>query len=399
MREILYIRLNSGSPDAVTAYCVASADATRSFVVSHAPLSAVLSFAANRRIIVLVPSVDVRLTRVTVPARQAAKVLQAAPYALEDQLAEDVETLHFALGPQQPDGSHPVAVVAKARMEEWLGPLRAHGLRADAVIPETLCLPATEAERWSALAEPGHVTVRTSAYAGFGCITEDLPMFLEMASPDKKIPLRIVIPRSFDGDLTQLQWPVELLPGFSEPLEALLQNYHPDTTINLLQGAYSQSEGIKRHFQPWRIAAALAVLWIALGWINHGVQALKLGHELHALEEQNVQRYQQIFPSETRIVDLAAQTEQHLTGRGKTQGSFTALLESLAGGLSSSPGLNLQSLQFRDGALFVNVTGTDLQQLETLRGWFSRQRTVSLDVQSANAGREGVQIRLKLSPA
>lgn len=399
MRETLYIRLNSGSAGAVTAYCIAAADATRSFVVSHAPLSTVLGFAANRRIIVLVPSVDVRLTRVTVPAHQTAKVLQAAPYALEDQLAEDVETLHFALGPRQADGSHPVAVVAKARMEEWLAPLRERGLRADAVIPETLCLPATETERWSALAEPGHITVRTSAYAGFGCITEDLPMFLEMAAPEKKIPLRIVIPRSFDGDLTQLQWPVELLPGFSEPLEALLQNYQALTTINLLQGAYSQSEGIKRHLQPWRIAAALALIWIALGWTNHAVQAFKLGRELHAQEEQNIQRYQQIFPGETRIVDLAAQTEQHLTGSGKAQGSFTALLESLAGGLSSTPGLNLQSLQFRDGALFVSLTGTDLQQLETLRGWFGRQHSVSLDVQSANAGSDGVQIRLKISPA
>lgn len=398
MRETLYIRLNSGSADAVTAYCIASADATRSFVVHHAPLAAVLGFAANRRIIVLVPSVDVRLTQVTVPARQTAKVLQAAPYVLEDQLAEDVETLHFALGPRQPDGSYPVAVVAKARMEEWLTPLRELGLRADAVIPETLCLPATEAERWSALAEPGHITVRTSAYAGFGCITEDLSMFLEMAVPEKKIPLRIVIPRNFAGDLTQLQWPVELLPGFSEPLEALLQNYQPHTTINLLQGAYSQSEGVKRHLQPWRTAAALVLVWIVLGWTHHAVQALKLGHELHAQEEQNIQRYQQIFPSETRIVDLAAQTEQHLTGSSKAKSSFTALLESLAGGLSSTPGLNLQSLQFRDGALFVSLNGTDLQQLETLRGWFGRQHSVSLDVQSANAGSDGVQIRLKLSP-
>ena len=399
MRETLYIRLNSGSFDAVTPYCVAPADATRSFVVSHAPLSAVLSFATNRRIIVLVPSVDVRLTKVTVPARQAVKVLQAAPYALEDQLAEDVETLHFAIGPRQLDGSHPVAVVAKSRMEEWLAPLRERGLHADAVVPETLCLPATEAERWSALAEPGHMTVRTSAYAGFGCTTDDLPMFLDMASPEKKVPLRIVIPRSFDGDLTQLQWPVELLPGFTEPLEALLQNYQAQTNINLLQGAYSQNEGSKRHLQPWRLAATLALIWIALGWLNHAVQALKLGHELRAQEEQNIQRYQQIFPSETRIVDLAAQTEQHLSGGAKTQGGFTSLLASLAGGLSSAPGLSLQSLQFRDGALFVSLSGTDLQQLETLRGWFSRQHAVSLDVQSANAGNDGVQIRLKLTPA
>lgn len=391
--------MQSGAPDAVTAYCLAAVGASRSFVVEHAPLSTVLGFAPNRRIVLLVPSADVRLTRVTVPAKQTAKVLQATPYALEDQMAEDVETLHFALGPHQADGSYPVAVVAKARMNQWLAPLRERGLQIEAVVPETLCLPATEADRWSALAEPGHITVRTATYAGFGCLSDDLPMFLDMASPDQKMPLRIIIPRNFEGDLTQLQWPVELLPGFAEPLEALLQNYQPARSINLLQGDYAQSVGIQRHLQPWRVAAVLAASLLALIWINHGVQAFKLGRELRAQDERNVQRYQQIFPAETRIVDLAAQTEQHLTGTGGKQGDFNSLLASLAGALSATPGLNLQSVQFREGALFVSLTGTDLQQLETLRAWFGRQRSVSLDVQSANAGTDGVQIRLKLSPA
>ena len=391
--------MQSGAPDAVTAYCLAAVGASRSFVVAHAPLSTVLGFATNRRIVLLVPSSDVRLTHVTVPAKQLTKVLQATPYALEDQMAVDVETLHFALGPHQADGSYPVAVVAKARMNEWLAPLREHGLQVEAVVPETLCLPATELDHWSALAEPGHITVRTATYAGFGCLSDDLPMFLDMASPDQKIPLRIIIPRNFEGDLTQLQWPVELLPGFAEPLEALLQNYQPARTINLLQGDYAQNVGIQRHLQPWRVAAALAAALLALVWINHGVQAFKLGRELRLQDERNVQRYQQIFPSETRIVDLAAQTEQHLTGTGGKQGDFNSLLASLAGALSATPGLNLQSVQFREGALFVSLTGTDLQQLETLRTSFGRQHSVSLDVQSANAGADGVQIRLKLSPA
>lgn len=383
----------------MVSYCIAAADATRSFVVAQAPFATVLDLAAQRRIVLLVPGVDVRLTQVTVPARQPAKVLQAAPYALEDQLAVDVETLHFALGPRQADGSFPVAVVAKARMEEWLTPLRERGLKADMVVPETLCLPATEAERWSSLAEPCQITVRTAPYAGFGCVIDDLPIFLEMASPDKKIPLRIVIPRSFNGDFTQLQWPVELLPGFAEPLESLLQNYHPATSINLLQGDYAQREGIRSHLQPWRIAAMLAAALIGLTWLNHGVQAFKLGRELRAQEEHNVQRYQQIYPAETRIVDLAAQTEQHLTGSGGKQADFTSLVASLSGALSATSGLSLQSLQFREGALFASLSGTDLQQLEALRAWFGRQRTVSLEVQSANAGSEGLQIRLKLTPA
>lgn len=401
MREILYIRLHSGAADAVCAYSVARPDAALSFAVHRAPLGEILAHAGTRRVIVLVPGADVRLTRITVPARQPAKVLQAAPYALEDQLAEDVDTLHFALGPRQADGSHPVAVVARARMDEWLAAFREAGVQPEALIPETLCLPETQDQRWSALAEPGQVTVRSAAYSGFGCLDGDLPLFMELADPDKQAQLRILMPRNFDGDFTALGWPVELLPGFVEPLEALLQHLHLERSINLLQGAYSQRESLRRLWQPWRVAAVLAVVWLVVAALDHGIEVIRLKHAVAAQQQANVQRYQQIFPGETRIVDLAAQAEQQMARLkgGGAHGSFLPLLEQLSGALTATPGLQTQALQFRDGALFVSLTGTDLQQLESLRGWFAQHTGAQLDVQSANAGNDGVQIRIKLTPA
>lgn len=401
MRETLYIRLHSAAPEAVTAFCIAKPDAVVSFAINHAPLGDILQQAGSRKLVVLVSSTDVRLANVNVPARQAAKVLQAAPYALEDQLAEDVDTLHFALGPRQSNGAHPVAIVAKSKMEEWLAPFRAANLMPDVLVPETLCLPEADADRWSALAEPGHITVRSSGYNGFGCADDDLPLFLELADPDRKAHLRILIPRSFRGDFTQLGWPVDLLPGFAEPMEALLQNYRTDSSINLLQGSYSVREDIKRLWQPWRFAAVLVVVWIALTGLNHGIQAFKLKRQINAQNQANIQRFQQLFPSETRIVDLSAQTEQQLRRLqgGGGHGSLLPLLGTLSNALTATPGLVLQSLQFRDGALFVAMTGSDLQQLEALRGWFDQHHGATLEVQSANAGSEGAQIRIKLTPA
>ncbi len=401
MRETLYIRLHSAAPEAVTAFCIAKPDAVVSFAINHAPLGDILQQAGGRKLVVLVSSTDVRLASINVPARQTAKVLQAAPYALEDQLAEDVDTLHFALGPRQSGGAYPVAIVAKGKMEEWLTPFRAAGLMPDVLVPETLCLPEANADRWSALAEPGHVTVRSSGYTGFGCVDEDLPLFLELADPDRQARLRILIPRSFHGDFTQLGWPVDLLPGFAEPMEALLQNYRADSSINLLQGAYSVREDFKRLWKPWRIAAILLGVWIALTAINHGVQAFKLSRQVKAQNQENIQRWLQLYPAETRTDNLATLVEQKLSlsKGGSPHGSLLPLLGTLSKALTATPGLLLQSLQFRDGALFVALSGTDLQQLETLRAWFAQHHGANIEVQSANAGNEGVQIRIKLTPA
>lgn len=403
MRNTLYIRLRATDPGADTAYCIAPPQAVASFPVQHAPLETLLlqAVGAGHRIVVLVPSADVRLASIDVPARQAAKVLQAAPYALEDQLADDVDTLHFALGPRQKDGRWPVAVISRAKMNEWLRPFTECGLLPDAVIPDALCLPPADGDRWSALAEADLISVRSAPFSAFSCVPEDLELFLQLADPERKASLRIVVPREATPDFTRLPWPVDLLPGFVSPLEALLQGYRPETNINLLQGPYSQQEDLKRLWLPWRASAALLAIWVGFAAILHGAQGWQLQRELQRQDAANVQRYQQLFPAETRIVDLPAQVEQQfaaLKGSG-AQGGLLPLMQVLGEALAAAPGFSVQSLQFRDGALYAALGGSDLQQLEALRGWFNTPRAASLEVQSANSGSEGAQVRIKLTPA
>ncbi|HVT35839.1 MAG TPA: type II secretion system protein GspL [Nevskiaceae bacterium] len=401
MRETLYIRLRSTAPEAVTAYCIAPANALRSFHAQEAPLAEVLALAGTRRIVLLVPGADVRLAQVKVPARAPAKVLQAAPYLLEEQLAEDVDTLHFALGPRQADGQFPVAVAARERVEAWLAPLRERHLTPEAIYPETLCLPEPDTAHWSALAEEDHVTVRTQRYAGFACAPDDLPLLLELSAAPAQTTLRILVARGVERDLSRLSRPVELLPAYNTALEALLQNLDASSAINLLQGAYSPRQNIQRLWLPWRAAAALALAWLLAAGTTHAVAAMKLGKELDKQNDLNLQRFKQLFPAEQRIVDLDAQVEQQsrLLKGGAHKGGFLPLLQTLTSALATTQGLNVQGLQFREGALYASLGGSDLQQLETLRSWFAQHHDAALEVQSANSGAEGVQIRLKLTPA
>lgn len=399
MRETLYIRLRAGDAGAATTYCVASPHAVASFPVSEAPLGEILAGAGTRRLVALVPGAEVRLSTVAIPARQPAKALQAAPYALEEQLAQDVDSLHFALGPRQADGQWPVAVVARARMDEWLAPFLERGLRPDAIVPETLCLPPADGDQWSALAEAGQVTVRTAPWAGFACVADDLPLFMALADPDKRASLRIVVPRGVAPDFTTLGWPVDLLPGFSAPLEALLQNLRLEGSINLLQGHYSQREDLLRLWQPWRATAILAASVFALAWVLNGVQAFQLGRAAEAQAQRNVERYQALFPAETRIVDLPAQLEQQLAALrgGGAKGAFLPLAQVLAEATRSAPGLTVQLLQYREGALYVGLTGGGPQALDSLRAWFGAQGAATLEVVSENYGAEGAQIRIKIA--
>jgi general secretion pathway protein L len=404
LRELFYLRLpDSHQPgignDTGVEFGSAPAEQPRQVWGERGTLGQALERAVGQRLIVFVPGSAIRLAYVDVPARQTAKVLQAAPYLLEEQLAEDVDLLHFAIGPRVEGRGYPVAVVSRERMEGWLTPFRAAALRPEALIPDLLALPwSDDSNRFSALVESGQVLLRTEAWAGLCCDFEDLHTLLDWANPAKSAILKLLIPGDQAPDFTGLDWPLELLPGYRTPLEALCRHLDPDHSINLLQGAYSQKADVGRMLRPWRYAAAAVMLWLLIAASTYALSTWSLSRELKALETANLDRFQALFPNETRIVDLGAQLNQQISllqGSGAAGGLF-GLLESASRALQENAGFRLQSLQYRDGSLYLALTGSELQALESLREWFAGQPGLGLEVQSANAGSDGVQIRLRV---
>lgn len=405
MRETLYIRLRDTAPDAPTAHALVATDplegsAARTCVVRELPLADVIALAGHRRVVVFVPGADVRLTSVTVPVRQPAKVLQAAPFMLEDQFADDVETLHFAIGARQASGSFPIAVVTRSLVDDWLSPFLAAGVRVAALVPETLALPWRDDGYWSVLPDAGQMIVRSGPYTGFSCVQDDFPLLLELAENGSPASLRVLVARGDAADYTRLQRTLELVPGFDHPLEALVRHWKPGQSIDLLQGAYSPREDFNRYWQPWKVAAQLAAVAVLLGAGLNVVESRRLQQEVAALQAANEDTFRRLFPRETRIINLEAQVTQQLRllQGGASQTGLFELMQSAARGLAENPGLTLRNIQFREGALYLDLSGTDLQVLEKLRAWYGSQRTAKLDVEAADANEGGVQIRLKLTP-
>ncbi len=400
MRDTLYIRLSSAGETAVCETCLSPGKGLRQRAV-RVPLADALNNATGCRLIVFVPSSEVRLTSVSVPAKQPQKILQAAPYALEDQFAEDVETLHFAIGPTQINGRTPVAVVARSIMNAWLTPFRARKLMPDLLLPDLLGLPLPTAGRWQVLVEPAQALVRSDLYTGFICAPSDLHTHLQMSGAADSQALNIHTVAGSSADFSALGARAELRPGWTLGLDCLAASLEETAAINLLQGAYGRSHDLVALWKPWRAAAVLAAVWLVLALGVEAVSTSRLGRELARQDEKNLQTFQTLFPSETRIVDIAVQAEQQLTqikGGGSGTGLFP-LLDAARAGLASESGLALQSLQFRDGALFLSLTGNDLQALDRLRAWFGQRSDVRLEVETANSSSIGVQIRLKLTPA
>ena len=97
---------------------------------------------AGRHVCALVPSTDVLLAEPEVPVKAGTKLQQVVPYALEEQLAEDIDDLHFAIGKRASDSQvTPVAVVAHALMDDWISALKSAGLTPESMYADSDLLP------------------------------------------------------------------------------------------------------------------------------------------------------------------------------------------------------------------------------------------------------------------
>ncbi|MCK5336262.1 MAG: hypothetical protein KAQ67_08865, partial [Gammaproteobacteria bacterium] len=65
-----------------------------------------------------------------IPAKNKQRALQAIPFALEEQLAEDIELLHFATTSAE-NNIYPVAAIKHELLQNLLNKLKEHGIQPD----------------------------------------------------------------------------------------------------------------------------------------------------------------------------------------------------------------------------------------------------------------------------
>src|SRR5262245_12225289 len=163
MSEVLVIRL-TGAPDAQTQvvpaeWLIVDATGARRGNVEAGPLASAAPHAAGRRVLGIVPGTDILLAEPVLPVKSGTKLAQMVPFALEEQLATDIDDLHFAVGKRDTRPGTPVAVAARAKMDAWVSAFREAQITIDALYAETSALPITP-NAVTLLVDTGRVYVR-----------------------------------------------------------------------------------------------------------------------------------------------------------------------------------------------------------------------------------------------
>ncbi|ABM63151.1 type II secretion system protein GspL [Halorhodospira halophila] len=353
---------------------------------------------AGRRCVGVVPGAQVLVTRVWLPTRRRPRVLQALPYALEEQLTSDLEALHFAIRRIDADGGVHAAVVEHAAMQAWLDEFASLGLEVDALVPENGLLPA-DSGHWRVEADRNQVVLALGA-DGFALEPASAPVTLEAAlAVAERPPQRLTLqaPAALQTRLESAAAAAEPAPELesravdADLLPRLAAWYHPRTAVDLRQGPYARRERWGWLWRPLRPAAALLAVWLlgqgALQWL----EVQRLEREAEQLTAEIEQVYRETFP-EGRVVNPRVQMEHHLRtirgDRGGEGGGHLARLLGKAAPALAGDGLRVRTLRLRDGSLEVELDTVDIETLEGLRRALEGDAGLAVEIRSASA-REG----------
>lgn len=357
---------------------------------------------------VLVPGTRVLLTQAHIPTRNPRALRRALPYALEDQLADDVETLHFVPGARHVDGSLTVAVVAHTHMTAWLDAVRKAGMEPDQVVPETALLP-TEAGAWVLWLEGDEGWLSTGEGMGFTMERDNAAFLLRrrlQEAPEDGRPKQLKLLRHGParpeddalralGDTDALT--VQVVETSSSLLEHLIAHWPSRPPLNLLCGPYSPKDSLDHLWRPWRLAAGVLLAWVVIQFVGLGWNLQSLRAEQAALEERMVEVYQQTFPG-GRIVDPRRQMETALRGLSSgpdgIHSDLQDLLAQAAPALADAEGLSIQGLRYQAGRLDLDLHLADLQGLDRLKQQLEQKAGWSVDIQSASARDDRVESRI-----
>jgi len=409
MAEIFVVRLtDDGEPE----WLAVDASGAVTDPGGRCPVEALPALVGQRRLVVLVPAHKVVLTSVNVPIRNPARLRQALPFALEEQVAEELSRLHFAAGRRAPNGDVPAAIVRRQDLDDWIGQMRAAGLEPAAIYAEQEAMPSSpNATVW--LIEDGSCLVRRPGEEPIAIEGESLDELMLFGDPrqgqeDAAAHLTVYLTpasqaqlgpglESLRDSLTSVD--IRLLQNGALP--QLAGNAVRDQGINLLQGEYAPRTGVEKLWRPWRVAAMLFIALLAVTIGRDVAELVRLSQMETELDAAMDTAFRQAMPDVQRIVNHRRQMETRLAAvrasRGGSDAPFLKSLEALGRAVVAAPGTTVESLSFRSGVMEVKLSAPSVDTLDAIQRSIQGSGRLDAAILSANPRGGTVEGRIQLT--
>ncbi|MDI9245300.1 type II secretion system protein GspL [Marinobacter sp. CHS3-4] len=372
------------------------------------------------RLIGLIPGEEALFCLADIPAKQSRFIQQALPFAVEEQIAQDIESVHLALGPHTENG-YQVAAIDHRQMGHWIELFSgwSHAV-LEAIYPDASLLPITD-NGWSICLDGDTAMMANDQGEWLSVQSRNLGMFVQTLSapPSEEVVAEVPVTLfATENEFDHSQADIGLLKGAARlavkeqvlelmPLELLAHAHHHHlcAPINLCQGGYSIRRKKTGVFGVWKPLVAVASVWFILQ------VAVEIGfgyyHSERAeqVQEQAMGIYREFFPNDRRTtagnVRRVVQGQLNQLQERGTDAGFIALMKytgseytKLAG--ADSVVFNSVNYSQNRGELVVDVRADSYGKLSALRNGLS-DKGLEAQIGSVVNEADGARGRLTVS--
>jgi general secretion pathway protein L len=413
MPQILLLRLPSPGQDE-TEWLVIDEAAGSATTRQRGPLTLAAAVSGSRKVVALAPATQILLAEPELPPGSGVKLARAVPFALEEQLTEEIDHLNFAIGRRRPGGGTPVAVVSRTVLQSWVSDLTAAGLEPSAIYPDISLMPENPGQTVLWL-EKGRLAVRRPGTLPFAVelspVSEALAVAgviadpLDTASQPKLLESAVLYVTREDWAHSQSEFEqlaekfdslkVQLLPD--GPLPWLAREVQSTDAVNLLQGDFARATDYGARWRRWRTAALLAAGLLVVHVAAQALQIRQAKRETAVLDSQIANVFSAAMPSEV-MHDPRRQMQSRLDRIRKAGAGpeyFLRTLKVLSGAMAVAPKTDIDALSYREEGLDMKVSAPSLAALSQLSQYIGKQG-MTAEIQSSTPVASGVEAHIQL---
>ena len=336
----------------------------------------------------VVPGEWVTAHRVNLPAKSKRQFQAAVPYALEEAVSEDVESLHFSCPHWKAGETLVVYVVAREKMQQWQRSANEHKLPLDRLIAEYSLLPFHDAAdcsiALSAASDDRQVEIVANHKDGGGVSIDpdfidawlmDVPISSTIAVNDEALTKQLIQSHS-DRDFRF--W------SFGNKLAHWLE-HEPENNYDLLTDEFRPSV---RSFEWTSFVVPIAAIATAVFcvFLYDSYRYFALHAEVRFLDSEQQKVVTNSFP-ELDFVEpgsaktLMKQAISRLGGTPLTVSAQSMLAE--AAKVLKSQRVSLSNIVYRDSEMIITCLLNDFSQVDKLTVQLNAKPSIKASLQSS----------------
>lgn len=422
MMETLYLRLGTQATDKVS-WLITNDQHTEIIASGELPSAAQLTQlsekAQGRSLVALVNSNAVKMAAIKVPGRSKRAIEQAAPYMIEDDVAQDVDDLFFAFAdkPREFNGEENCFFVAVQRdlintWQSWLGEA---GLFCQRIIPDVLALPHHQSGeddtsiQWSALAFDNDIILRQNSWQG--CVLDKGIKTAYLTHYQAQNQAASNESEQEEDEVEQAAFAVHhYTPMVAEdfaPLTDVQMHHQPEElplfvlakgarsqSFNLLQGEFQVKKKTSPLAKNWLLVAGIAVFALLLNLTYKGLLLMKLDDQYVAINQQITKTYKKAFPKTKRVQVGLLRTQikqklQEYNGGADGQG-FLAMLDDIRPAFKAHQNIKPQLLKYdaKRGEIRLNIAAENYLAFDRFKSSLEQEKLMVTTGAQNNQGDE-----------